>query len=47
MSIECIGDRVLIIARLRIQQLTLHERVQFVLMQLDPQTAQAIPSASR
>jgi hypothetical protein len=45
MCIEGVGDRFLIVARLRLEQSLPHERIEFCFVQLDPQTAQAFASA--
>jgi hypothetical protein len=45
MCIERVGDRILILTRLRLEQPRAHERIEFGFVQLDPQTAQAFASA--
>ncbi len=45
MRIERIGDCVLIVARLRLEQAKLRQCVEFFFVQLNPKTAQALPTA--
>jgi hypothetical protein len=45
MDMERVCDRIVVVPRLRLEQPVSHERVEFRLVQFDPQAAEAVASA--